>query len=860
MKKMTMSPMMRHYLEIKEKYKDCVVFYRLGDFYEMFFDDAVRVSAMLDLTLTGRDCGMEERAPMCGIPYHAADTYVAKLVGMGEKVAICEQLTDPKESKGIVERDVIRVISAGTLIENELLDEKSNNFIASVCLSAEGYALAWADITTGEFYVTDFGPDEADGFADQMVRIAPVEIIGNTAAAEASRSMPIVEHGVVPAFSAYNDWAFSGLQGEKLLKEQLNVLSLAPFGLEGEGKMLASAGALIEYLRETQKHALRNFNDVRRIRRGDFVMLDANAIRNLELVRSQRDSKKYGSLLWLMDRTSTAMGARNLYSWILSPLRDRAQIEYRLDGVDELYRSSLIRESLVEQMKNIKDIERLAGKISNGNVTPRDCETLARSLSAVPNILFQLSGVTSAFLRDVCTGLPDLGDLTKLLTEAIADNPPVSVKEGGFIREGYNADLDELRAIRSSSTSLTSEIERTEREKTGIRNLKVGFNRVFGYYIEVTNSYKDLVPYSYVRKQTVANAERYVTEELKRAEEKILRSEEMGIRLENELFEAIKETLAARISDLKRTARSIAVLDTLVSFASLARERSYCRPEIVASDRPLNVVAGRHPVVEAVSHETFVSNDVLLDCCDNRTVILTGPNMAGKSTYMRQTALIVLMAHIGSFVPAKSADVPLVDRIFTRVGANDNLIFNQSTFLVEMTEVADILRSATEKSLLILDEVGRGTSTYDGLSIAWAVVEYITQRIKAKTLFATHYHELTELEGQLEGVKNYKVTVKEINGTVAFLRKIARGGANRSFGIEVAGLAGVPGEVTARAKSILKKLEKNDLARDHLRSEDAEEEDREPSEVERMLASVDPDSVSPMQALQLLAELKKRLN
>ncbi len=861
---MGLSPMMQHYLQVKEKYKDCILFYRLGDFYEMFFDDAKKVSALLDLTLTGRDCGLEERAPMCGIPYHASETYIAKLVEKGEKVAICEQLTLAGETKGLVERDVIRVVSAGTMIEDTLLDEKKNNFIASVFVKGELASCAWADITTGDFFATQFeGRDFSDLLIDCLVRVNPVEIICNQEAFCGFADSAVVKHGVIPRFYAFREFAFSSQTAEKALKGQFKVASLSAYGLEGKTGAISAAGGLVEYLKETQKHALKNINKILYEEKGEYMTLDFNAVRNLELVKTMRDGKKYGSLLWVLDKTKTGMGSRNLYSWILSPLQSAEKIKYRQDGVEEFYNSVLIRQGLSELLSSMSDIERIAGKISNNNITPKDCLSLGNSLSLLPSVLFQLSGLSSAIVCDITAYLSGYEGISKMLSSAISDDASTVVKDGGYIKNGYNVELDELRALKSDVKTLLAKMEVQEKERTGIKNLKIGYNRVFGYYIEVTNSFKQFVPYNYIRKQTLTGAERYVTEELKQLEEKILTSEERSLKLEAELFAEIKEVLGENISRIQKTAKAVACLDTLISLAEVAKNNKYCRPEVVDGDRALNIVGGRHPVVEAVSREVFVANDTLLDNYENRTMILTGPNMAGKSTYMRQTALIVLMAHIGSFVPCLSAVVPITDRIFTRVGASDNLIFDQSTFMVEMTEVASILLHASKKSLLVLDEVGRGTSTYDGLSIAWAVVEYITQNIKAKTLFATHYHELTELEGVMEGVKNYKVTVKEFNGSVVFLRKIMRGGANKSFGIEVASLAGVPSDITLRAKKILKALERNDLAKKGVKAEKTEQEEIDRpklTQVESVIKELNMNNVSPMQAFSILADLKEKLD
>lgn len=861
---MALSLMMRHYLETKEKYKDCILFYRLGDFYEMFFDDAEKVSKLLDLTLTGKDCGLEERAPMCGIPYHAADVYISKLVSMGEKVAICEQLSDPKEAgRGLVERDVVRVVSAGTLIDDTMLDEKKNNYIACLFKSGDTIAAAWTDITTGEFSAMEFTGDSAvEDVVNQLVTLSVAEVICNEEMLLSTRDLKEIKHNLLPAFSCYVPWAFNVKHAEKNLLEQFETRSLAAYGIAGKENCIAAAGALIEYLRETQKHSLNNINSIQIVNREQYMVLDSIAVRNLELLRSNAEGKKYGSLLWLLDKTRTGMGARLLNQMILSPLKEIDKIEYRQEGVSELFNASVVRMGLAETLREVKDIERLSGKISNGNFSPRDCVALAASLNAIPSVKFQFTGFSSKILTDIDGNLLDMKILADLLTSAITDNPPALMKDGGYIREGFNKELDELRMIGSNGKELILQIEAREKERTGIKNLKVGYNRVFGYFIEISNSFRDKVPDDYIRKQTLTTGERFITQELKELEEKILTSSEKSLKLEARLYNDLLDILSQNISKLKKISGALALLDCLVAFATVAKERRYCRPKMVESGGQLTITDGRHPVVEAISKERFVPNDTLLDNEENRSSVITGPNMAGKSTYMRQVALIVLMAHMGCFVPAKEATIPITDRIFTRVGASDNLIFDQSTFMVEMTEVASILLHATKDSLLILDEVGRGTSTYDGLSIAWAVIEFLTEKIRAKTLFATHYHELTELENRIEGVKNYKITVREMNGAVVFLRKIARGGANRSFGIEVAALAGVPKEITARAKGILKTLEKNDIAKGHILS--AEETEEEPhertlSEAEKILAETDLNTLSPMQALLLLSDLKEKV-
>ncbi len=855
---MGLSPMMEHYLSMKEKYKDCVLFYRLGDFYEMFFDDAVRVSKLLDLTLTGRDCGLKERAPMCGIPYHAADGYIAKLVSIGERVAICEQLTEPTAGKGMVERDVIRVVSAGTVIEENQLDERRNNYIACVCHTDEGYALAWADITTGELCASE--EEGKEGVLSALLNLSVAEVICNERLLLELKDDVEAQRGALPAFSCYVPQAFFYPAAERCTLEQLHAASLDALGVKMHSAIVCAVGALLEYLRETQKHALSNLNRLRLVDGKKSMSLDATAVRNLEILKNNAEGKKYGSLLWLLDQTKTGMGARKLVSMLSSPLLEKNEIERRLDAVEELYKATVVRMGLADMLGGVRDIERLTGRVSNGNIQPRDCLSLASSLSVIPNLKFQLTGFSSALLQEICAQLVDTAPVCKLLERAISPDA-TTLKEGNYIRRGYDSQLDELRAVKDDGKSLVLELETRERENTGIRTLKVGYNRVFGYYIEVSNSFKDKVPYSYVPRQTLAGGVRYTTEELKELESKILGSSDAASRLEEHLFQEIVAMLAKNIPVFQSIAEAVAMLDCLVSLATVAKEKKYCRPEI-AEGGALEIEEGRHPVVEAISKERFVPNDCTLDNGESRTMIITGPNMAGKSTYLRQVALITFMAQVGSFVPAKRARIPLTDRIFTRIGASDNLILDRSTFMVEMTEVANILRNATERSLLILDEVGRGTSTFDGLSIAWAVIEYLTQKIRAKTLFATHYHELTELEGKLEGVKNYKISVREIAGSIVFLRKIVRGGASRSFGVEVAALAGAPQEVTDRAKMILKDLERGEKrrARESGREENlpADEEFVPVPDLVQELREIDVNLLTPMQALALISEWKEK--
>lgn len=856
---MGISPMMKHYLSIKDKYKDCIIFYRLGDFYEMFFDDAIKASSLLELTLTGRDCGLEERAPMCGVPYHAAEGYIAKLVSLGEKVAICEQLSDPKASKDIVDRDVIRVVTAGTVTDDNSLSEKENNYICSVYKNDKTVAVAWADITTGELCASEFvGGDVIKSSINHLMRLGVKEIISNDDMLFAVQDLPEVKKGLLPPFSSYLGWAFNFASAQKSILTQLNAKSLSAFSVDGKREAICAIGALIEYLKETQKHALANIDNVKYVSPSSCMQLDMTAVRNLELVKSIYEGKKYGTLLWVLDKTCTGMGARLMLNLLLSPLKNVAAINRRLDGVEELFNATVVMVGIIELLNQVKDVERLTGKISNDKLTPLDCRALAQSLLVVPNIKFRLAGFSSGILRDISNGLFDLSDIANEVNAAIVDDKtPPSLKDGGYIKEGYNAQLDELRGIKNSATKILNEMEVRERDITGIRTLKVGYNRVFGYFIEVSKSFKDKVPTSYHRRQTLANAERYTTDELKRLEEQILNSEERAAQLEIALYEQLKGKLLRAIPQLKSIADAIAKLDVLTSFAEVSKSNNYIRPKIVESDQPMIIKDGRHPVVELITKEKFVANDTLLDEGENRTLIITGPNMAGKSTYMRQNAIIAIMAHIGCFVPAKSAQIPIIDRVFTRVGASDNLIFDQSTFMVEMIEVASILQNATKDSLLILDEVGRGTSTYDGLSIAWAVIEHITENIGAKTLFATHYHELLQLENRIQGVKNYKIAVKDFNGSIVFLRKIMRGGANRSFGIEVASLAGVPACVTDRAKKILKAVENGDVTT-KIETEETEEV-KETSEVEKILREVDLNNMSPMQAFMVLSDLVEKV-
>ncbi len=848
---MGLSPMMEHWQKIKEQYPDCIIFYRLGDFYEMFFEDAVEASAILDLTLTGRDCGLKERAPMCGVPYHAADTYIQKLVDSGKRVAVCEQLSDPKASKGMVDRDVIRVASAGTVIEGNLLDEHKNNFIACACKDETAYALAWADITTGECFACE--EESADSLLSTLTNLSVSEIICNNELLLEVQSRP--EARLLPQFSCYLPWAFAPEAAEKSVLKQCSASSLDALGLPHGSLAVRAAGALIEYLCDTQKHALKNLTSIRYRDSARTMRLDPAAVKNLEILKNSAEGKKFGSLLWLLNQTKTPMGSRKLAGFITAPLTDKAEIERRQDAIEELYQATVVRMGLSDMLTGVRDIERLTGRVSNGNLQPNDCLALSSSLAVIPNLRFQLTGFSSSLLNEIAGGLVDTKEICSLLDRAI-DPSASTLKEGNYIRGGYNARLDELRDLKLHGQDMLNALEVRERERTGIRTLKVGYNRVFGYYIEVSNSFKDRVPYTYTRKQTLTGGERYISEELKELEDKILGGEEEAVRLQERLYGEILEVLVKNIPVLQLVASSVARLDCIVSLATVAKENKYVRP-IIKEEGELKIEEGRHPVVEKLTKERFVPNDCLLDGDENRTMIITGPNMAGKSTYLRQVALITFMAHIGSFVPAKRAEIPLTDAIFTRIGASDNLILDRSTFMVEMTEVANILRNATPRSLVILDEVGRGTSTFDGLSIAWSVVEYLTENLKARTLFATHYHELTELEGKLAGVKNYKIGVREIAGSIVFLRKIVRGGASRSFGVEVASLAGVPAAVTDRAKVILRSLEKKEGRRP--KEEEPAEEEEETVNLKEELKGIDVNVLTPLQALAILSEWKEKL-
>ncbi|MDD4291355.1 MAG: DNA mismatch repair protein MutS [Clostridia bacterium] len=802
---MALSPMMQQYMKTKEQYNDCILMYRLGDFYEMFFEDAIEAGRILDLVLTGRDCGLDKRAPMCGIPYHAVDNYVAKLVKAGRKVAICEQLTQP--GKVLVERDVVRVITAGTVMEDSILDEKSNNYLGCLYATADGCAFSWCDITTGEINVARYvGEKFVKRLQECLVAVNPSEIICNAKGIELEAEIPFVKTGGIVKFSQFYEKFFALSQAESQIKEQYKVHSVSVYEFAAFPECVCGVGALLSFVAQTQKRFLAHIETVKFICDDSYMSLDYNTRRNLELTENSRDRKRRGSLLWLLDKTATGSGGRMLRNWISHPLRDIGEINRRLDAVENLVDDFLLREGLFEAVSREKDVERLTGKLSYNMFTPYDCNLLRVSVGAIPKIKEALGFAKSAYLKDLNINIEEMSELLELISASIKFDAKKQVNENDFIKEGFNAELDKLRDLAFNGKKLLRELEIRERESTGIKTLKVGFNKVFGYFIEVTNSFRDKVPESYIRKQTLVNCERYVTEELKKLEEDILTAEEKFNALEKSLFEELKKRLLVYISPLQKTANAIAQVDALASLAKVAVDNGYCKP-VMTEDAALRIKNGRHPVVEEfIRNENYISNDTIMDCGDNRTCILTGPNMAGKSTYMRQVALIVLMAHLGSFVPASAAFVPLTDKIFTRVGASDDLTFNQSTFMVEMLEAAYILNNATKSSLIILDELGRGTSTSDGLSIAQAVIEYINSTIGAKVIFATHFHELNALESRVEGIKNYRIAVKEIGDQIVFLRKIERGAANKSFGIEVAELAGVNKAVIIRAKELAKSI------------------------------------------------------
>ena len=882
-----MTPMMQQYCKTKEEYKDCILFYRLGDFYEMFFDDAITASRELEITLTGKDCGMEERAPMCGIPYHAYENYMNRLVEKGYKVAICEQVEDPKTAKGIVKREVIQIVTPGTNMSANSLNETKNNYLMSI-YRGEHYGISFVDITTGDFFTTEV--DRFSKVMDEIAKFAPVEILINETITEEEDGEYMArldqlhdkEHTMV---SVMEDWYYETEMDERLIKEQFHVMNLEGLGLKDLSDAACSVGCLIYYLKDTQKGCVDHINHISTYHVEDYVVLDSASRRNLELCETMRDKNKRGSLLWVLDKTKTAMGARTLRAMVEQPCIRKDRIEERLDAVEAFNDSMITRDELREYLSAVYDLERLMTRITLKSANPRDLIAFKNSIGILPHVKSILREFPTGLLAQYESELDELEDLYAAIDAAIIEEPPILIKEGGMIKDGYNTTVDELKHAKSDGKQWLLDLEAKEREATGIKNLKIKFNKVFGYYFDVTNSFKDQVPDYFIRKQTLANSERYSTDELEDIAGKILGAEDRLYGLEYDLYCELRDRLGLEVKRVQKTAKIIADLDAIASLAYVAEKNHFVRPSMNEEGR-INIIEGRHPVVEKVlDNDSFITNDTYLDNDLNRVSIITGPNMAGKSTYMRQVALIVLMAQIGSFVPAKSADIGIVDRIFTRVGASDDLASGQSTFMVEMSEVANILRNATANSLLILDEIGRGTSTFDGLSIAWAVVEYISSKdlLGAKTLFATHYHELTELEGKLEGVNNYCISVKESGDDIVFLRKIIKGGADKSYGIQVAKLAGVPEVVLARAKEIAAELSEHDItvtaAADIMpkiledvhskgkskgRSKDTDGQlslfgNAEESSVVADIKALDLSNMTPMKALLYLNDLQERL-
>ena len=806
-----LSPMMQHYMETKKEYPDCVLFYRLGDFYEMFFDDALTVSKELEITLTGKDCGLSERAPMCGVPFHALDSYLYRLVQKGYKVAIAEQMEDPRQAKGLVKREVIRVVTPGTITSSQVLDETKNNYLMGIVYMDGIYGISTADISTGDFMVTEVDSDRE--LFDEINKFSPSEIICNNAFYMSGVDMDELKNRYQVVISALDSRFFGEESCRRILMEHFKVGALVGLGLEDYATGIIAAGAVMQYIYETQKSTLEHITTITPYSTGQYMVIDTSTRRNLELVETMREKQKRGTLLWVLDKTKTAMGARLLRACIEQPLIHRDEIIKRQNAVEELNMNYISREEICEYLNPIYDLERLIGRISYKTANPRDLIAFRSSLEMLPYIKRILGEFNSELLAELGRELDPLQDIFQLIGDAIVEEPPITVREGGIIKDGYNQEADKLRHAKTEGKNWLAELEAKEKEKTGIKTLKVKFNKVFGYYFEVTNSFKDQVPDYYIRKQTLTNAERFTTDELKQLEDIIMGAEEKLVSLEYDLFCEVRDKIGAEVIRIQKTAKSIAGIDVFCSLSVVATRRNYVKPSI--NDKGvIQIKNGRHPVVEQMMRDDmFVANDTFLDNGKNRLSVITGPNMAGKSTYMRQVALIVLMAQLGSFVPAQEADIGICDRIFTRVGASDDLASGQSTFMVEMTEVANILRNATRNSLLVLDEIGRGTSTFDGLSIAWAVIEHIcnSKLLGAKTLFATHYHELTELEGTIAGVKNYCIAVKEQGDDIVFLRKIVRGGADKSYGIQVAKLAGVPDSVIARAKEIAEELSDADI-------------------------------------------------
>lgn len=870
-KKGELSPMMKQYFEIKKEYPGVLLFFRLGDFYEMFFDDAKVASQELDLVLTGRDCGQDEKAPMCGVPFHSADGYIARLVSRGYKVAICEQMEDPSKVKGIVKRDVIRVITPGTVIEGSILEDGVNNYLCSICKLTNETGICFADVSTGEFHITVVGrEDESNKIINQLSTYSPKEILLNSKANELDDVVKFATRRLGAAVDRIDDEKFDFDRSTNLIIDTMKKDEISSLGVGHSKASVCALGAVIDYLRDTQKtNQLEVPSEIDFYEDSEFMSLDISARRNLELTKSMMHADKKHSLLWVIDKTRTAMGKRMIRSWVERPLIKVTSITKRQNAVGELFDQTILRDDIRQQLSGVKDIERLLSRIVYSTANAKELQSLAVTISHLPRVKSQLENSSSSMLKRIYENIDLLEDVQELISNAIVENPPVTVREGGMIKAGFNAEIDELKDIVDGGAKILAEIEAREKEKTGIPKLRVSYNKVFGYFIEVTNSYKDMVPDEYIRKQTLTNCERYITQELKDLEGKVIGAKDRLTALEYEIFCAVRSQIAMELERIQKTAKAIANLDCLASLAQVAFENNYCCPQI-SDDGIIDIKDGRHPVVETLlDGSVFVPNDTLLDKNANRCSIITGPNMAGKSTYMRQIALIVLLAQIGSFVPAKSAKVSVVDAIFTRVGASDDLATGQSTFMVEMNEVSTILKNATQNSLIILDEIGRGTSTFDGMSIARAVLEYVVKKktLGAKTLFATHYHELTAMEGLLDGINNYSIAVKKRGDDITFLRRIVHGGADQSFGIEVAKLAGIPDSVIKRAKVILKELESNKIEIEFKAEESVVEEESEiqynfktnsADDILEILKAVDINTLTPIEAMQTLYDLKNK--
>ena len=866
-----LTPMMKQYFETKKKYPDTILMFRLGDFYEMFFDDAVVASRELELVLTGRSCGQEERAPMCGVPFHSADSYMARLVAKGYKVAVCEQTEDPALAKGLVKREVTRVLTPGTVIENSMLNEGRNNFLASVFSVGETAGICFVDVSTGAVNLTEVSaPSISEKIINEIGRFMPSEVVFNSAASSFSKVFSFIANKTDALAEELGDGYFNFDECSKLICSHFGKKDLSELELSHTSAAVPALGAALKYLTEVQKNDLENISEISFYSDANFMKLDVSALRNLEIVETLRNREKKGSLLWVLDKTRTPMGKRMIRSWLERPLVSVARITKRHNAVGELVSQPLLRSEVSELMSGIHDLERLMTRISFGTASAKELRALSSAAAQLPYIKEKASQLSSAMLCGIEQNIDTLEDIRTVIDAAIVDEPPFSVREGGMIKDGFHPELDSLRDIVVNGKDYIASIQQKEQERTGIKKLKIGYNRVFGYYIEISNSYKELVPDEYIRKQTLANCERYITQELKDLESKVLGAQDRIVKLEYEIFDDVRKKASDELARVQRTASAIAELDVLCSFAQVAAENNYSCPQISASP-VIRITEGRHPVVEKMlDGEPFVPNDTELDCSDNRCAIITGPNMAGKSTYMRQVALIAIMAQAGSFVPASSAEIGIVDSVFTRIGASDDLSAGQSTFMVEMSEVAAILNNATSKSLIIFDEIGRGTSTFDGMSIARAVLEYAAdkKKIGAKTLFATHYHELTELEGQIEGVKNYNIAVKKRGDDITFLRRIVRGGADGSYGIEVAKLAGVPKAVVDRAKKVLREIEESGIAmvkpRDNAADNFTEDSDMQVSfedgssnEIIDKLKKIDVNTLTPIEAMSVLYELTK---